>query len=128
LTQATNLAPTTDILNLYKMKANYNDVMDDRLDGITTGLNSATYGTATFVDNTSALKFANCGTSQLMGYKGLVSAGAGLSGGATAALTSNFIEGNPYKSLPQSNADSYKGALYQYTTIGQYINVNTNQY
>jgi hypothetical protein len=110
------------------MKANYNDVMDDRLSGITTGLNSGTYASATFVDNTSALKFASCDGSQLMGYKGLVSAGSGLSSGATAALTTNFIEGNPYKSLPQSNNDSYKGALYQYAAIGYYIDVNANKY
>jgi hypothetical protein len=53
-----------------------------------------------------------------MGYKGMVGSGSSLPSPATEALVNDFVSGNPMT--------DGTGALYQYHTLGNFIDVDTN--
>jgi hypothetical protein len=53
-----------------------------------------------------------------MGYKGMVGNGSSLPSPATDALVTDFVSGNPMI--------AGTGALYQYHTLGNFIDVDTN--
>jgi hypothetical protein len=114
--------------DLYKLKTNYQDLFENRMSGLISTHTSDDYANTTFVENSNYLKYAtptNVATG-LVGYQGLT---AGLSNAGTfedSALTSNFINANPYKDA--TDGTKYLGALSQYNSLGYFIDVINNKY